>query len=142
MASDFSNLEAGKLGPYSAVAIFSLGVLLSNFVFISVLMRRPLRGEPVSPSAYFQADLRTHSIGVLGGTIWGMGMTFSLLATGPAGFAISYGLGQGATMVAALWGVFIWKEFRGAPPGTNHLISLMFICFVVGLLSIILSRTV
>jgi len=142
MASDFSHLETGKLGPYSAVAVFSLGVLLSTFVFNSILMRRPLRGEPISPSAYFQAGLRTHSIGVLGGTIWGMGMTFSILATGPAGFAISYGLGQGATMVAALWGVFIWKEFRGAPPHTNRLISLMFICFLVGLLSIILSRTV
>lgn len=142
MASDFTHLESGKLGPYSAVFIFSLGVLLSNFIFNSFIMRKPFRGEPVSASAYFQGDLRTHSIGALGGTIWGIGMTFSIIASGQAGFAISYGLGQGATMVAALWGVFIWKEFQGAPSGTTKLITSMFICFAVGLLCIILARTV
>ena len=69
-------------------------------------------------------------------------MTLSIIASGVAGFAISYGLGQGATMVAALWGVFVWKEFKDAPAGTNRLISLMFLCFLVGLILIILARMV
>jgi len=57
----------------------------------------------------------------------------NIIAAGKAGYAISYGLGQGATLIAALWGVFIWKEFSDAPKGTNILLVLMFMCFVTGL---------
>ena len=67
-------------------------------------------------------------------------MAFSMIASGEAGFAISYGLGQGATMVAAFWGVFIWKEFKDAPEGTNKLLTLMFACFIIGLSLIIVAR--
>ncbi len=141
MSSDFTNLEAGKMGPYAAVLVFSVGLLASNFVFNTFIMKKPFIGEPVAFAAYFQGNLKTHLIGVLGGLIWGVGMSFSIIASGQAGFAISYGLGQGATMVAALWGVFVWKEFKQAPPGTNKLIALMFICFLVGLILIILART-
>ena len=77
---------------------------------------------------------------MLGGGIWTVGMLFSLVASGVAGFAISYGLGQGATMVAAIWGVFVWKEFRDAPKGTNLLLTLMFIFFIAGLGLIVYSR--
>lgn len=140
MATDFTHPEAGKLGPYAAVAVFSLGVFVSNFFFNTLIMRKPFRGEPVSASDYFRGSLKTHSIGVLGGAVWGVGMMLSILASGPAGFAISYGLGQGATMVAALWGVFVWEEFKTAPAGTNKLIALMFVGFVTGLGLIILAR--
>src|SRR6266403_2165730 len=85
--------------------------------------------------------LGTHLTGVLGGIIWGVGMSFNIIASGRAGFAISYGLGQGATMVAAFWGVFIWREFRTAPSGTSKLIAAMFACFLVGLALIIMART-
>jgi len=85
--------------------------------------------------------LPTHLIGVLGGRIIIKKISFSIIASGQAGFAISYGLGQGATMVAVLWGVFVWREFKEAPAGTNKFIALMFICFVVGLVMIILART-
>jgi len=142
MSSDFSNLEAGKLGPYSAVFIFAIGVLASNFAFNTFLMKRPFSGTPVSASDYFRGELSTHSIGVLGGMIWGIGMSFSIIASGQAGFAISYGLGQGAIMVAAFWGVFIWKEFKEAKPGTSKFITLMFTCFIIGLALIILARNV
>jgi glucose uptake protein len=73
--------------------------------------------------------------------IWGVGMSLNLIASGRAGFAISYGLGQGATMVAAFWGVFIWKEFRTAPPGTPALLATMFASFLTGLALIVLART-
>ena len=72
--------------------------------------------------------------------IWGIGMSFSIMASGEAGYAISYGLGQGATMVAALWGVLVWKEFAGAPKSVNRLLILMFTLFVIGLVLIIISR--
>jgi glucose uptake protein len=140
MSVDFLNLEPGKLGPYSAVFMFSAGLLASNLVFNYLIMKKPFVGSPVPMSAYFKGGTRLHLIGMLGGLIWGIGMTFSIIASGQAGFAISYGLGQGATMVAALWGVFIWKEFKKALPGTNRLIALMFTCFVAGLILIILSR--
>jgi glucose uptake protein len=90
--------------------------------------------------SYFQGDFRTHLTGILGGIIWGLGMSLSLIASGPAGFAISYGLGQGATMVAAFWGVFIWKEFATAPAGTSKLLTAMFASFLTGLALIVLAR--
>ncbi len=140
MSTDFRNLEAGKLGPYSAVFIFSLGLLVSNFVLNPIIMKKPFVGEPVPMSEYFKGGLALHSIGILGGLIWGVGMTFSIIASGQAGFAISYGLGQGATMVAALWGVFIWKEFKEAPGSTGLLLTLMFLGYLAGLVLIIAAR--
>jgi glucose uptake protein len=120
MSTDFVNLEAGKLSPYTAVVIFSVGLLLSNFVWNSIVMAKPFVGEPVPFGDYFtKGNLRLHLIGILGGVIWNVGMSFSIIAAGAAGFAIAYGLGQGATMIAAFWGVFIWKEFKQAPAGTN-----------------------
>jgi len=127
-------LEPGKLGPYAAVVIFSVGLLLSNFIWNTWVMAKPFVGEPVPLGDYFsKGNVRLHSIGILGGMIWNVGFCFSMIASGKAGFAISYGLGQGATMIAAIWGVFIWREFKNAPPGTNPLLALMFGCYVIGL---------
>lgn len=141
MSTDFVHLEAGKLSPYTAVVIFSVGLFLSNFVWNSIVMVKPFVGEPVSYRDYFsKGNARLHGIGILGGMIWGLGMSFSIIASGAAGFGISYGLGQGATMVAAFWGVFVWKEFKPAPAGTNRLLALMFASFIVGLGLIIFSR--
>lgn len=130
---NFQQPAQGKMTPYTAVFIFSVGIFLSNFIFNSILIKRPFAGTPTSYKVYFAGNFRTHMTGVLGGLIWGLGNSFNLIAAGKAGPAISYGLGQGATLIAALWGVFIWKEFRNAPKGTNGLISAMFLFFVVGL---------
>src|SRR6266849_1390127 len=140
MYPKFSEPEPGKLGPYAAVFVFAVGVFLSNFLLNTFVMKKPFVGQPVAFSDYFKGDLRTHLTGILGGMIWGVGMSFNIIASGLAGFAISYGLGQGATMVAAFWGVFIWKEFRSAPAGTSKLIASMFACFLGGLALIILAR--
>lgn len=143
MSITFDNLEAGKLGPYSAIVIASLGILLSSFLWNSIVMVKPFVGEPVAFSDYFtKGSVRLHAIGVLGGLIWCLGFSLSILASGAAGYAISYGLGQGATMVAAAWGVFIWKEFRQAPSRANRLLGLMFALYVVGLALIIVSRII
>lgn len=141
MTADYIVPEAGKLTPYGAMFIFSLGIFLSNFVFNSFIMYRPITGKPVKYRDYFsQGNLKLHLVGILGGLIWCTGMEFNLIAAEKAGYAISYGLGQGATMVAAAWGVFIWKEFRGAPKGTNSLLSSMFVFFIIGLGLIIIAR--
>ncbi len=141
MSADPVQLEVGKLSPYTAVVLFSAGLFASNFIWNSIVMVRPFVGEPVPFGDYFRkGNSRLHGIGILGGAIWSLGMSFSIIASGAAGFAISYGLGQGATMVAALWGVFIWKEFKGAARGTGGLLSLMFAGYAVGLGLIIVSR--
>ena len=140
MATDFVNPMEGKLTPYSASVVFALGLLVSNFVFNTVFMYKPLSGEKVTYKDYFaKGDVKMHLIGILGGVIWSLGMTLNIIAAEQAGFAISYGLGQGATVIAALWGVFIWKEFKGAK-GVNGLLTAMFLFFIVGLALIIVAR--
>jgi len=135
-------LEAHKLSPYTAIVLFSTGLLLSNFVWNSIMMVAPLTGEPVPFGHYFtKGNFRLHLVGILGGMIWSVGMSFSIIASTKAGAALSYGLGQGATMVGALWGVFIWKEFKGAPKGTNALLAAMFLFYLIGLAVLISSKT-
>jgi glucose uptake protein len=141
MAPDFKVMEPGRIGPYTAMVLFSAGLVASNVVFNTILMRKPVSGEPLEPAAYFRGTARDHFWGVAGGMIWAVGMTLSIIAFGVAGPAISYGLGQGATMVAAAWGVFVWREFAAAPPGTASLLTLMFVCFIAGLGLIIASGT-
>ncbi len=141
-AMDLDNFEqptAGMLTPYSAIFVFSIGVLLSNFVFNTLVMRRPFVGEPVSYKEYFKGSLSTHLVGVLGGAIWCLGTAFSYIAAGKAGAAISYALGQGAPMIAAAWGVFIWKEFKGSDSKTNLLLTVMFLFFIAGLAMIVVA---
>ena len=117
----------------------AVGVLLSNFAFNTYAMRRPFVGAPVSYREYFRGSLPTHLVGMLGGAVWCLGTAFSYIAAGKAGAAISYALGQGAPMIAAVWGVFIWKEFKGADRKTNTLLAVMFLFFIAGLASIIAS---
>lgn len=131
--NNFVSPEVGKLTPYSAIFIFSIGVLLSNFIFNTWVMKKPFVGAPVSYSEYFKGSFSTHLVGILGGMIWCLGTAFSYIAAGKAGAAVSYALGQGAPMIAAFWGVFIWKEFKGADKKTNWLLGLMFLLFIVGL---------
>jgi glucose uptake protein len=134
-------LEAGKLSPYSAVVFFAVGLVVSNFVLNSLVMIKPFAGAPVPHRDYFRkGSVKVHSIGILGGLVWCVGLSFSILASGAAGFAISYGLAQTCTMVAAIWGVFIWKEFKSAPAGTNKFLVLMFLFYLAGIVLIILSK--
>ena len=138
---NFANPAPGKMTPYTAVFIFSVGIFISNFLFNTLLMRKPVEGTPVSYADYFKGKVSTHFVGILGGLIWGVGNSFNLIAAGKAGPAISYGLGQGATLIAALWGVFIWKEFKNSPKGTSALITAMFLFFVAGLGLLIYAGT-
>jgi glucose uptake protein len=138
---NFINPAAGMMTPYTAVFIFSLGIFVSNFLFNTILMKRPISGKPTNYKTYFRGNISMHLVGILGGIIWGVGNSLNLIAAGKAGTAISYGLGQGATLVAALWGVFIWREFKNAPRGTNSMLAVMFILFTLGIISIIYAGT-
>ena len=141
-AMDLENLEHptdGMMTPYSALFVFAVGIFVINFVFNTWVMHKPFVGLPVSYREYFKGNARTHLVGLLGGAIWALGTACSYIAAGKAGAAISYALGQGATMVVALWGIFIWKEFKGASKTINALLALMLVLFVGGLLLIIVS---
>ena len=141
MVADFARPEAGLMTPYTAMFIFTLGIFASNFLFNVYFMYRPVQGAAVTFADYFRIGTpRLHAIGLLGGFIWCTAMLFNLIASGTAGAAISYGLGQGATMVGALWGVFVWKEFAAAKKETSSLLMGMFILFIAGLVLIIAAR--
>jgi len=134
-------LEPGKLSPYTAIVCFSAGLLLSNFLWNSLMMVRPFTGDPVAFGDYFtKGNARLHAIGILGGVIWNAGMSFNIIAAPSAGPALAYGLGQGATMIGAFWGVFVWREFQKAPPGTNRLLAAMFLFYLLGLGVLIASK--
>jgi glucose uptake protein len=143
MITDFRTPQPGRLTPYSALFVFTVGVFASNFLWNTFFMYRPVSGKPTTYGEYFSKGTpRLHLVGILGGLIWCVGMTMSLIASEQAGFAISYGLGQGATMVAAAWGVFVWKEFAGASKDVSRMIAAMFALFITGLATIIAARLV
>lgn len=139
-AMDTSNFAApapGRVTPYTAVVFYTLGIVLSNLIFNTLMMRRPISGEPVSYRDYFKGRLGTHLVGVLGGSIWCLASLLNYISAEKAGPAVSYALGQGAPIIAAVWGVFIWKEFKGAGRGVSRMLAAMFCLFIGGLALIV-----
>jgi len=130
----------GTLTPFTGVFFFAVGVFVSTFIFNPFFMRYPVQGEPVRMKEYWKGNLKTHMSGVTGGFIWMLGMVVSFMAAGAANPAISYALSNAAPVVAILWGVLIWKEFKGAPKGTNTFLVTMFILYIIGLVLITASN--
>jgi len=140
LASDFTAAEAGKISSYTAVVFFSFGALLSTMIINPLFMARPIQGEPVKIGQWFRGSAKTHLLGILGGAIWCIGNSVSFMSVGAASPAISYGLSNAAPVVAAIWGIFVWKEFKDSPKGTNLLLALMFTFYLIGLVLIVYSR--
>jgi len=140
LATDFSPADAGKISSYTAVVFFSFGALISTLLVNPLFMARPVQGEPVKISEWFRGTSKTHLLGMLGGAIWCLGNSVSFMAVGAASPAISYGLSNAAPVVAAIWGIFVWKEFRDSPKGINLLLTLMFAFYLIGLVLIVYSR--
>jgi glucose uptake protein len=129
-------------GPYAVTMFFMIGVLISAVPANWLLMKKPLDGkEPVDGAGYWRAPFRWHMAGALGGAIWCTGGVANFLASGAhlVGPAVSYSIGQGATMVSACWGVFVWREFAGCPRAATTLLALMFLCFLAGLGAVALA---
>jgi Sugar kinases, ribokinase family len=74
-----------KVGPYTAIVLFSLAVPASHFVFGTLVMKKPFVGEPVKMGDYFKGDGKTHMVGMCGGAIWCLGTALSCIAAGKAG---------------------------------------------------------
>jgi glucose uptake protein len=134
----------GHLVPYSVAFVFTLGVVASNIPFNYFFMRRPVAGPPLTMRDYIQGSGAVHFWGVLGGIIWAVGTISNFVASYAqmVGPATSYSLGQGSTMVGTIWGVFVWKEFRGADARVTRMLALMFLFFIAGLTSVALAPVV
>jgi glucose uptake protein len=128
--------HGSALGPYSICVFLTLGALLSCFLWNTYFMKHPLVGEPVDFGGFFSGPGRGHVLGLLGGGIWGVGTVFNLVAANFTGVAISYSIGQSAPMVAALWGVLVWKEFDGATRSAKAYLALMFMFYLLAILLI------
>jgi len=132
------------LGPYTVAYVFGIGVLVCTVPLNYIFMRRPVSGPPVGFGDYLRGNKALHFWGVLGGMIWGVGTISNFVASyvQMVGPAASYALGQGATMVSAIWGVFVWKEFAGADRPVKRLLALMFAFFIAGLICVALAPVV
>ena len=125
-------IEPGMLTPYAALLLFGVGLVASNVIINTVFMR--VGG--LSYADYFRGSARVHATGLAGGAIWMIALELNIIASGVAGPAVSYALGQGAALVASLWGIFIWREFREAPSGTGMLLALMILGYLAGIVAI------
>jgi glucose uptake protein len=128
--------RGATLTPYTTAVFLTLGALICCFVFNPILMRRPIVGTPVTGAEYFRAPASYHALGLLGGGIWGLGTVFNFVAASLVGVAISYAIGQASPMVACLWGVFAWKEFRGANARAKGYLAAMFAAYLLALVLI------
>jgi glucose uptake protein len=128
--------RGNALSPYSSVVFLTLGALLSCFIWNLYFMKKPLVGEPVSFSGFFSGPVSGHLLGLFGGCIWGLGTMFNVVAGKVTSYAIAYAIGQSAPMVAALWGVFAWKEFAGAGGKAKAYLALMFVFYGLAILMV------
>ena len=133
--------QGHPLGPYSVGVFFTLGALLSCFLWNVYFMKKPLVGSPVNFRDFFHGPASGHLLGVLGGVIWGTGTVFNLVAANFTGVAISYAIGQSAPMVAALWGVLAWQEFQAANRRAKTFLTLMFVFYILAILIVAKAST-
>jgi len=137
--------ELGISNPFAVALIFSVGILLSTFIYNLYFMNLPVKGLPISFFAYFTGSIGQHSLGLLGGMIWMFGTCASFAATAAqgdakVGAAVGYALGQGAIFVSLLWGLMVWKEFAGATGAISRLLMIMSILFLAGLALVAIAQ--
>lgn len=136
--------ELGFTNPFAVTLIFSIGMLVSTFIYNLYFMNLPVKGLPISFFAYFTGKLGQHGLGLLGGILWMTGACANFAAAAAQGEAkvgpaVSYAMGQGATFVSLMWGLFVWKEFAGATGGINRLLAIMSLLFLAGLALVALA---
>jgi glucose uptake protein len=122
------------LGPYGVTFFFTLGALISTALLLSYFMRHPIDGTPLRWADYRRGTGREHTAGLLGGFFWTLGTTFTFVPASMVGIALAYAIGQANPLIAALWGVFVWREFKGSPGRAHVLLGLMFALYLGGLL--------
>jgi len=134
----------GGVSPYGLALLFAGGVLISTFFYVPFFLTFPVDGVSIEVNQYFKATRKQHVLGLLGGILWMVGGLSNFLAastpsTVQVGPAVAYALGQGSTLVSALWGLIVWKEFKGASDRVKMLIAVMLVLFISGLAMISLA---
>lgn len=133
--------SAGRpVSPYAAAVLFTAGALASTFPLMAWFMRHPVQGPPLAARDFFRSTWREHWVGLAGGFVWGTGTVLTFVAAGFVGMALAGAIGQANSLVAAIWGVFVWREFAGAPRRSKRLLTLMFLFYVCGIASIAFSH--
>lgn len=136
------SLQKAMLGPaaldsYSASLMLAVGIFLCSLSTNWIFMRWPIAGgTSIGMEGYYRAPLHYHLLGIGGGVIWVSGLVFNAIAARNVSVAVSYACGTGATLVAALWGVWVWKEFRGASAKCYWFLAGMFVAFLSGIVII------
>jgi glucose uptake protein len=126
--------SAHPLAPYGLEFLFTLGALVSTIPVMIYFMAHPVEGTPVTLADYKKGSAGAHFAGLFGGFLWGLGTTLTFVPMAKVGTALAYAIGQSNPLVAALWGVFVWREFKGAPTRSHVLVAFMFILYLAGLL--------
>ena len=129
-----------QLGPYGITLLFTAAALASTFPLLYVIMRHPLEGSPTSAAGYWKGTAAQHAVGFSAGAVWTLGTALTWTAANQVGIALAMAIGQANPLVAAVWGVFVWHEFKGAPRRSKLLLVLMFALYVAGLVLLVSSR--
>jgi glucose uptake protein len=126
------------LGPYAVGFIFAFGVFFSSFVFDIFFMNLPVEGDPVEFGAYLNGRLKQHLAGLASGFIWYIGMVLAWVCTSvPEAIQgepmLHFMLAQGAPVLAALWGIVVFREFKNSDPRVKLMGTLMLVLFLCGM---------
>lgn len=126
------------LGPYAVGLIFALGVFFSSFVLDVFFMNLPVEGDPLEFSAYLHGPRKQHLAGLVSGFIWYAGMVLAWVCVSvpeaiQGGPMLRFLLAQGSPVLAALWGIVVFREFKGSDARVNLMGTLMLALFVCGL---------
>ncbi len=132
------------LGPYSCVFLFMGAVFLTTFIFNLFFMNLPVEGEPLEMIEYFRMRIADHLLGVIAGMILCTGVLAELVSEGgppeaQVGTVMTYGLKQGAMLVAAIWGVWVWKDFRDAGPRVRGVVAAFTTLMALGVLFMVVA---
>jgi glucose uptake protein len=128
---------ADGLGPYAIMALFSVGVFTSTFLFDLFFINLPVEGDPVEPFEFVRGSIKDHALGILAGMVLCTGILAELVAmqstgTGHAATMMAYGMKQFAPAIATVAGVWICKEFHDAEPRVRAMLYTYTALFVIG----------
>lgn len=130
---------ATALDPYVVCIDFTIGAALATVIGVLILLAKPLIGTPGNLGGYFAGDTRRHVFGLLAGAIWCVGTVANFASAGLVGIAISWGIGSGAPMVGALWGILLWKEFAGSDQRARSLITASLVLYTIGVILVAIA---
>jgi glucose uptake protein len=146
------------LGPYAVWVFFGVGVLTTTLAVGMFLLNLSMQGEELSIAAYFKSTRRQHMLGWLGGAMWCTGAVASFVAiyantapgangglpagAAPVGPVPIYALAQSATLLAAIWGMLVWKEGKDGDFRVKAMMALTLVLFAGGVAMIALSPAI